>query len=60
MVIDIDTGAYEIDEDELVASDRLFARNCDAQLWVTRHRCPLKLPPLYGHDLRPGCWVVCA
>jgi hypothetical protein len=36
MVIDIDTGAYEIDEDELVASDRLFARNCDAQLWVTR------------------------
>jgi hypothetical protein len=36
VVIDIDTGAYEIDEDELDASDRLFARNSDAQLWVTR------------------------
>ena len=36
VVIDIDTGAYEIDEDELAASDRLLARNSDAQLWVTR------------------------
>src|SRR5919198_609560 len=26
IVIDIDTGAYEIDADELVASDRLLAR----------------------------------
>jgi hypothetical protein len=36
VVIDIDTGAYEIDEDELAASDRLLARNAEAQLWVTR------------------------
>jgi hypothetical protein len=36
VVIDIDTGAYEIDEDELAASDRLLARNADAQLWVMR------------------------
>jgi hypothetical protein len=36
VVIDIDTGAYEIDEDELAASDRLLARNPNAQLWVTR------------------------
>jgi len=36
VVIDIDTGAYEIDEDEFAASDRLLARNSDAQLWVTR------------------------
>jgi hypothetical protein len=36
VVIDIDTGAYEIDEDELAASDHLFARNADAQPWVTR------------------------
>ncbi|MGH8072429.1 MAG: hypothetical protein ACRERE_45785 [Candidatus Entotheonellia bacterium] len=36
VVIDIDTGAYEIDEDELAALDRLMARNSDAQLWVTR------------------------
>jgi hypothetical protein len=27
---------------------------------IEDHRCPLKLPPLYGHDLRPGCWVFCA
>jgi hypothetical protein len=36
VVIDIETGAYEIDVDELAASDRLLARNPDAQLWVTR------------------------
>jgi hypothetical protein len=36
VVIDIDTGAYEIDEGELAASDHLLARNADAQLWVTR------------------------
>jgi hypothetical protein len=36
VVIDIDTGAYEIDKDELAASDRLLARNSNAQLWVTR------------------------
>jgi hypothetical protein len=36
VVIDVDTGAYEIDEDELAASDRLLARHSDAQLWVTR------------------------
>lgn len=34
--IDIDTGAYEIDSDELVASDRLRTRNPDAQIWVQR------------------------
>jgi hypothetical protein len=36
VVIDIETGAYEIDENELAASDRLLARNANAQLWVTR------------------------
>ena len=36
VVIDIETGAYEIDVDELTASDRLLARNPDAQIWVTR------------------------
>jgi hypothetical protein len=34
IVIDIETGAYEIDEDELVASDRLLARHSDAQVWL--------------------------
>ncbi len=32
----IQTGAYEIDADELVASDRLLARHPDAQIWLTR------------------------
>jgi hypothetical protein len=36
VLIDLDTGAYEIDTDELVASDRLFARHPDAQIWLTR------------------------
>jgi len=36
IVIDIETGAYEIDDDELTASDRLLARNPGAQLWLRR------------------------
>ncbi len=36
VVIDIETGAYEIDADELAASDRLLARYPNAQIWVTR------------------------
>jgi len=34
IVFDIETGAYEIDADELVASDRLLARHPDAQVWL--------------------------
>ena len=34
VVIDIETGAYEIDQDELAASDRLLARRLDAQVWT--------------------------
>lgn len=36
VVIDIDTGAYEIETDELVASDRLLARYPTAQVWLKR------------------------
>ena len=36
VAIDIDTGAYEIDTDELMASDRLLARYSDAQVWLRR------------------------
>jgi len=32
--IDIECGAYEIDEDELEACDRLNARIPDAQIWL--------------------------
>jgi hypothetical protein len=34
VVIDIESGAYEIDEDELAASDRLLAHRPDAQMWT--------------------------
>jgi hypothetical protein len=36
VAIDIETGAYEIDEDELEASDRLLARIPMAQIWLRR------------------------
>lgn len=36
VAIDIETGAYEVDRDELAASDRLAARIPDAQIWLRR------------------------
>ena len=36
VVIDIESGAYEIDPDEIVASDRRLARRPDAQVWLVR------------------------
>ena len=36
VVIDIETGDYEMDRDELVAHDRLSLRHPDAQVWLTK------------------------
>ena len=36
VAIDIETGTYEMDEDELAASDRLLARVPNSQIWMTR------------------------
>lgn len=36
VAIDIETGAFEVDEDTLVASDRLLERHPDAQTWFIR------------------------
>lgn len=36
IVIDIETGDYEIDRSELAASDRLRARRPHAQAWLRR------------------------
>ena len=36
VVIDIETGDYEMDRDELVAHDRLLLRHPDAQVWLRR------------------------
>ena len=38
--IDIETGRYEIDEDELAACDKLNARRPDAQIWLVRIGSP--------------------
>jgi hypothetical protein len=34
VAVDIESGAYEIDEDELEACDKLSARVPDAQIWL--------------------------
>lgn len=34
VLIDIETGDYEVDRDEVAASDRLLARHPDAQVWM--------------------------
>jgi hypothetical protein len=36
VVIDIETGDYEIDVDEVAAYDRLLSRHPEAQVWVTQ------------------------
>ena len=36
VAIDIETGAYEVDGDELAASDRLLTRIPNAQIWLRR------------------------
>jgi hypothetical protein len=36
LAIDIETGEYELDDDELAACDRLRARIPDAQTWLVR------------------------
>lgn len=36
VLIDIETGDYELDWDEMAAGDRLFARRSDAQVWMRR------------------------
>lgn len=36
VAIDIETGAFEVDANELTASDRLLARLPTAQIWLRR------------------------
>jgi hypothetical protein len=36
VLIDIESGDYELDADEIAASDRLLARRPDAQVWLRR------------------------
>jgi hypothetical protein len=36
VVIDIETGEFEVDADEMIATDRLLERIQDAQIWCRR------------------------
>ena len=55
VAIDVDTGAFEVAEDTLTASERLLARYPDAQIWCVRighrgvHRFGLR-PPIAGEQ----------
>ncbi len=50
LVIDIKTGAYELDEDDLTASKRLLARHPDAEIYGLRIGYPAAYR-LGGHFL---------
>ena len=51
IVIDIETGAYEIDMDEVAAHDRLLLRNPGAQVWVMQ--AGLRYARRFGLRCRP-------
>ena len=36
VAIDLDTGSWEVDPDEIAATHRLKARHPDAQIWAVR------------------------
>lgn len=36
VAIEIETGMFEIDEDDLAATERLLQRRQDAQIWIER------------------------
>jgi hypothetical protein len=40
VAIDIETSAFEVDPDDMTASDRLRARVPNAQIWLTRAGSP--------------------
>ncbi len=51
VAVDIETGAFEVADDVLTASDRLFARCPDAQPWIVR----IGYPAVYRLAVRaPG------
>jgi hypothetical protein len=48
-LIDVETGDYEVDHDEIAASDRLLARHPDAQVWIRQ------IGSRYVRRFRPYC-----
>jgi hypothetical protein len=51
VAIDIETGEYELDKDEMKAADRLRKRVPDAQIWLV-HVTSGYLHRFGGHGLR--------
>jgi hypothetical protein len=49
VLIDVETGDYEVDADEMAASDRLLARRPDAKVWMRR----VGSPYAYRFGFRP-------
>jgi hypothetical protein len=49
VLIDIETGDYEVDADDMAAEDRLLARRPDAQVWMRR----VGSPHAYRFGFRP-------
>ena len=45
VAVDIETAAYEADWDDYTATERLLARNPDAQIWLVRvgHRAAYRI-----------------
>ncbi len=40
VLIDVRTAAYEVDQDEIAASDRLLARRPEAEVWMRQVGSP--------------------
>jgi len=45
VAIDIETGAYEVDQDDYTATERLLVRRPNAQIWLLRvgHRAAYRI-----------------
>ena len=56
VLIDIETGAWETDADEMTAAKRLEARVPDAQVWMRRvgSRYAYRFCPRYGRQVVSG------
>ena len=54
VLIDIETGEYESDADEIVASDRLLAWRPDAQVWMRRAGSPYAYRLVTGTSAMPS------
>src|SRR5437667_37219 len=61
IAVDIDTGAFEVDDNIMTAGDRLFARLPDAQLWYVRIGYPavyhIRHFTMFRRSNRLRCWA---